>query len=139
MKSYKLGTIHPLLKINIHPARDVIRLPSKLRLMCGSYVLQTTRSKFNNTQINSKCLLCGNAEDTAGHYILTCETLEKFRNPILTNICETYFNLTGKGYRILDTRSKLQIIIDSSVLLSQENILNKKTEDTGLIKSGIPW
>ena len=86
MKSYKLGTIHLLLKINIHSARDVIGLPSKLRLMCGSYVLQTTRSKYNNTQINSKCLLCENAEETVEHYILTCETLEKFRNPLLTNI-----------------------------------------------------
>ena len=126
MKSYKLGTIHPLLKINIHSARDVIRLPSKLRLMCGSYVLQTTRSKFKNTQINSKCLLCGNAEETVEHYILLCETLEKFRNPILTKISETYLNLTGKEYRILDNRSKLQIIIDCSVLLSQESILNKR-------------
>ena len=119
MKSYKLGTIHPLLKINI-------QLPSKLRLMCGSYVLQTTRSKFNNTQINSKCLLCGNAEETVEHYILTVETLEKFRNPILTNISKTYLNLTGKEYRILNTRSKLQIIIDCSVLLSQESIVNKR-------------
>ena len=39
---------------------------------------------------------------------------------------ETYLNLTGKEYRILDTRSKLQIIIDCSVLLSQESILNKR-------------
>ena len=38
MKSYKLGTIHPPLIFNIHSARDVIRLPSKLRLICGSYV-----------------------------------------------------------------------------------------------------
>ena len=60
------------------------------------------------------------------HYILLCETLEKFRNPILTKISETYLNLTGKEYRILDTRSKLQIIIDCSVLLSQESILNKR-------------
>ena len=38
MKSYKLGTIHPPLIFNIHSVRDVIRLPSKLRLICGSYV-----------------------------------------------------------------------------------------------------
>ena len=94
--------------------------------MCGSYVLQATRSKCNNTQINSKCLLCGNAEETVVHYILTRETLEKFRNPILTKISETYLNLTGKEYRILDTRSKLQIIIACSVLLSQERKLNKR-------------
>ena len=49
MKSYKLGTIHPLLKININSARDAIRMPSKLRLMCGGCELQTTRSKFDNT------------------------------------------------------------------------------------------
>ena len=105
--------------------------------MCDSYVLQNSRSKFNNTQINPKCLLCGNAEETAEHYILTCETLEKFRNPKLTNISEIYLNFIEKEYMILDTRSKLQIIIDCSVLVSQESILNKKTEDTGLIKSRI--
>ena len=25
--------------------------------------------------------MCGNAEETVEHYILTCEKLEKFRNP----------------------------------------------------------
>ena len=32
--------------------------------------------KCSHTQINSECLLCGNAEETVEHYILTCETLE---------------------------------------------------------------
>ena len=76
----------------------LVRLPSKLRLMCGSYVLQTTRSNFNNTQIIPKCLLCGNAEETVEHYILTCEKLEKIRNPIFAYISENYLKLTGKGY-----------------------------------------
>ena len=69
--------------------------------------------------------------------VLWATALEKFRNPILTNISETFLKLTGKEYMIPNTRSKLQIIIDCSVLASQESILNKKTEDTGLIKSGI--
>ena len=58
--------------------------------------------------------------------------LEKFRNPIL-NISETYLNLTGKEYRILDTRSKPQIIIDCSVLLSQESILNNRLKIQDLL------
>ena len=112
-KSYKLGTTHQLLKINIHSARDVIRLPSKLRLMCGNYVLQTTRSKFSNTLVNLKCLLYGNAEETVEHYTLTCEKFAKFRNPILTNICESYFSLTGKDNMIPVPNSKSSLTVKS--------------------------
>ena len=54
------------------------------------------------------------------------EQKHKRSNPILTKIIETYLNLNGKKCRILDTRSKLQITIDCSVLLSQESILNKR-------------
>ena len=88
--------------------------------------LGPTRHKFNNIQVDPKCLLCGNAEETVEHYILVCEKLEKFRNLILSNISAVYFNKTGEDYKKLSTCSKLQIIIDCSILVNRESTLSKK-------------
>ena len=39
--------LNPLLKINVNSVKDSLRLPTKLKYLCGSYVLQANRQKFN--------------------------------------------------------------------------------------------
>ena len=119
MENLELGQLHPLLKVNVYSSRDVIRLPAKLKLMCGS--LQTNRQKFNNSQVDPTCLLCQRDHETLEHYILRCSALDSIRLPILQHISISYYeNLTGNIFQDLDNASKLQIIIDCSVLISQE-------------------
>ena len=69
IETIKPGHLHPLLRINVHSSRDVVRLSSKLKIMRGRYNLQTNRQKFNKSQIYPPCLSQGN-NVTLEHYIL---------------------------------------------------------------------
>lgn len=51
-------------------ARENTRIPVKLKIMTGTYILQSNGAKFNGTCINSTCLLCGIALETIEHFIL---------------------------------------------------------------------
>ena len=55
-KSYTPGKIHPRLKLNGQSARDIIRIPVKLKLMKGSYILQTNSHLFNKSQVSPTCI-----------------------------------------------------------------------------------
>ena len=47
VKKYQPGKIQPLLKIEPNSVRDIPRISIKLKLLCGVYVLQSTRASFN--------------------------------------------------------------------------------------------
>ena len=51
-KSNKPGKIHPLLKLSVESTRDMVLIPVKLKLISGSYVLQTNRNMFNENQVS---------------------------------------------------------------------------------------
>ena len=44
---YTPGKIHPLLHLDTQLVKDNTRLPSKLKFLCVSFVLQANRHKFN--------------------------------------------------------------------------------------------
>ena len=89
-ETFKPGHLHPLLKVNVQSSRNVVRLPSKLRLMCGSYTLQTNRQKFNKSQVDPTCLLCQRDNETLDYYILNCSALDSVRLPIINQISISY-------------------------------------------------
>ena len=94
--------------------------------MCGSYILQTNRQKFNNSQINPTCLLCQRNNETLEHYILDCPALNSVRLPILNRIGISYNILTGKVFEKLSSGSKLHVIIGCSFLIGQEKVNKSK-------------
>ena len=94
--------------------------------MCGSYILQTNRQKFNNSQINPTCLLCQRNNETLERYILDCPALNSVRLPILNHIGISYNILTGKVFEKLSSSSKHNVIIDCSFLIGQEKVNKSK-------------
>ena len=49
-------------------ARDTDRIPIKLKLVSGSYIFQSNQSKFNQSQIDATCLLCGEEDEDLEHF-----------------------------------------------------------------------
>ena len=56
-QEYTPGKIHPVLGITLISVREITRLPVQLKLVTGSYLFQTTRSAFNQNEIDPTCLL----------------------------------------------------------------------------------
>ena len=70
VKIYKPGKIHPLLKIEPNSVRDIPRISIKLKLICGVYVLQSTRASFNQNEVDPTCQMCSSYPETLDHFIL---------------------------------------------------------------------
>ena len=66
--------------------RDVTRLKTKLKLATGSYTLQVNRACFNQNQVEPTCLICHNGDETAEHFILSCNALAEVRKPMLDRL-----------------------------------------------------
>jgi hypothetical protein len=63
VEAFKPGKQHPLIFLPTMSARDTDRIPMKLKLVSGSYIFQSNRSKFNQSQIHATCLLCGEEDE----------------------------------------------------------------------------
>jgi hypothetical protein len=77
------GKIHPLYKVNCHTEKDISRLSVKLKLLTGSYILQSKRIRMYKTETEATCLQCKDKEETMEHFILGCRCLETVHNPVL--------------------------------------------------------
>ena len=53
----------------------------KIKLVCGVYMLQNTKAKCNQYEINSLCPLCQSEDENTLHFVLTCEALQTVRDP----------------------------------------------------------
>ena len=70
VEAYQPGQIHQILKITGTQARESTRLATKSKLVTDTYILQTKRARFNNTEKGAQCLLCEEADETVEHFIL---------------------------------------------------------------------
>ena len=80
LNRYQPGVVHKLLRTEPRSARDVYRIPIKLKLLCGAYTLQSNRSAYNQTAVNPTCQLCDSEEETLEHFILHYSHVEYTRN-----------------------------------------------------------
>ena len=64
---------------HMHSALDVI----KLKLLTGTYILQSKRIRMYKNEIDPKGLLCAKEEENIEHFILNCKSLRKVRNTIV--------------------------------------------------------
>ena len=67
--------------------REVTRLAVKLKIITGTYLLQSNSAAFNQSAIDPTCLLCRKEPETLEHFLLSCETLDSVRRPIYEEIC----------------------------------------------------
>ena len=56
------------------------------KLLCGTYILQKNKAKFNQYEVSSLCPLCGVESEDIVHFMLTCEKVEEVRQPFITKL-----------------------------------------------------
>ncbi|VDI42783.1 Hypothetical predicted protein [Mytilus galloprovincialis] len=110
---------HPCLASVGTSAQDISRLQPKLKLLTGTYYLQSNKAAFNQNSIDPTCLLCNENSETVEHFILDCKPLNNTRIPYLHELdcflrsiknCDKCFNLTSLVIN-------KQLILDPSRLL----------------------
>ena len=112
------GKLHPILKINCSSKGDLHRLPTKHKLLTGSYILQSNQIKMFKNESNMLCLLCSKEKENIKHFILYCERLEEVRKPILQEI-EEILNDKETSWECLPQDTKIQLLLDITSVISK--------------------
>ena len=99
--SFQPGQVHQLLKIEPRSTRDVNRISTNLKYLCGAYPLQSNRAAYNKTEVSPTCQLCGEGDEDLEHFILNCSYLE-------SEIKMNLYNVSAGIYQksILSVRSR---------------------------------
>jgi hypothetical protein len=105
------GKLHPILKINCKSKGDIHRLPIKLKLLTGAYILQSNRIKMYKNELNALYLLCEKDRETIEHFILDCEQLKEVGEPIIQEI-DRVLNDCKLNWRKLSENVPLQLLLD---------------------------
>ena len=120
--NFTCGKRHSLIK-TLGNIREVPRVSTKLKLVTGTYILQTNRATFNQNQVNPVCLLCQREDETVSHFLLHCPALDSIRNPIIDNIisvCSGVYSPTNSP------DSFVQLLLDCSALTCFTNTPNNE-------------
>ena len=84
------------------------------------YMLQTTKSRFNQYEVEQICPLCRLAAEDLQHMLLRCPALSEVRSHLFSSIRQLLISHLGSSWWL--TRSGTQIVrlcVDSTNLMSQ--------------------
>ena len=92
-------------------------------------MLQATRARFNQFEVDPTCLLCCKEPENIEHFLLRhvrCESLNKIRQPFLDKIYKLIQNSLGvaklNDFKINDTEFTA-ILLDCTVLIDPNSAL----------------
>ena len=97
--------------------REVPRIAVHLKIVTGTYILQTNRHSFNQNQVDSLCLLCKGANETISHFLLNCTTLEITRQHIFKDIKHILRNC---GLDLNNRETLLHLLIDETAVIDSK-------------------
>ena len=101
--------------------KDVKRASIKVRLATGTYILQTTKARFNQNSVDPTCILCGSGDETMEHFILQCSALDEVRQPILLQIAAMLDSELNLDFRNRCDMDKVQMILDCNKIFPGVN------------------
>ena len=110
---YLNGKAHAALASVQTSARDIARLSVKLRLMTGTYYLQSNKAAFNQNMIDPIWLVCQMEPETLEHFLLDCNVLAETREPYISELdvlikeCHSCIKCNTTNTSILNLRSIL--------------------------------
>ena len=97
-----------------HDIMSVQKAGWKARLMTGSYMLQATRARFNQHQVDPTCLLCCKEPENVEHFLLRCESLTQVRDQFLHKIYQSLQKSVGVGH--FDIIKSNDTVLTSTIL-----------------------
>ena len=127
--NYNIGRIHPLLKSQSANIQDIRRIPTRLKIVTGTYILQTNRAVYSTHLISATCNLCRNADETLQHFVLCCEALQDIREPLIKRIIDVGSEVLAK-IKASQPIDILKLIINPFIYVNKYDRTHKKSLDT---------
>jgi hypothetical protein len=89
----------------------------KLKLITGTYLLQTSKAAIKKNGNDSICLICGKDDETVEHFILQCPALSIVRDPVITEISFILYDRHRINLDTFNIQKKIQTMLDCSNLI----------------------
>ncbi|MES9881858.1 MAG: reverse transcriptase family protein [Sedimenticola sp.] len=128
----KVGETHPVWRTINHSTLDVKRGITKARLLTGTYMLQSTKARFNKYEVDETCPLCRLESEDLSHMLTRCPALSCVRNIYISDMRHTIIETFGQDvWSSLSSRPRLTSLIVDCTVLVQQKILpaNKKAQE----------
>ena len=112
-----IGQTHPVWDSLESTRLEVRRGVVKSRIITGTYIVQSTRAKFNQYQIDSTCPLCHLEEEDIIHMLLRCSVLHSVRKGPFRTLKDYVINRTSETFwkSVFSTKINItRLIIDCS-------------------------
>lgn len=98
--------------------RDIPCVGIKLKLLTGTYILQSNRAAFNQNQVDPTCLMCQQEPETVDHFLVGCSALEDKRCMIMDSIIRSLADFTELP---MTADQLVQIILDCSKVIDRSS------------------
>ena len=116
--AYHPGKLHPSLTIPFDSVRSCNRLPIKLKLLTGTYILQVNIVAFNQNEVDPTCRLCRSSEEKLEHFILICPMLESIRSACFPEIAHEVRQVFGLNFNTLSLVNRVSLVLDCTSYIS---------------------
>ncbi|MCG8097222.1 MAG: reverse transcriptase family protein [Candidatus Thiodiazotropha endolucinida] len=115
-----VGKTHMVWDSVSNNASDVKRCITKVRMLTGVYILQSTKARFNQYSIEQTCPLCRLATEDLQHMLLRCPALHEARLSVLGEIRDLLTGRFGQSWWRSRSRDQLvALLLDSTTILEQ--------------------
>ncbi len=112
-QDFKIGKSHLSVQSVLTNPLDSARSRIRLKLLTGTYSLQSNRPSFN--QYNSRmCPLCKTEVETRMHFLMECTELEQARRGKMAVFSEAFSDAFGARYHALPQNEKFLALMDPS-------------------------
>jgi hypothetical protein len=127
------GEPHPVWPEDAPPV-GILAASYRAKMLSGTYILQSTRAKFNQHEVDPICLLCREEEEDMIHFIVRCPALKAIRSTKLKT-------------EMLPVAEKLMITVPEEATEQCRFILNggypyhrqRDVSDTGRLSSHVDF
>jgi hypothetical protein len=90
-----MGKTHIVWDSINNSVRDVRKAITKARMLTGTYMLQTLKSKFNQSEVDPTCPICRLETETITHVITSCPVYNEIRKEHFVKIKGTILTAIG--------------------------------------------
>ena len=137
LKNMQIGKVHRVWDSVMPNLQDVRRAHIKARILTGTYMLQSTKVKFNNQEVDPKCPLCRLDDEDLVHFILKCPALANIREIHIKDLRTLVIGKVGQevwSKKFCSETVLLSLIIDCQTLV-EKGILPACVKTLNMIES----
>ncbi|VDI77857.1 Hypothetical predicted protein [Mytilus galloprovincialis] len=108
-RNLNIGQTHNVWDTISSSVKDVRKAATKVRMLTGTYMLQTLKAKFNQAEIDPTCPICNIEAEDLQHLLTSCPAYRHIRKSHFQQIKEYIVSKIGSSVWTINFNSKIAI------------------------------